>query len=108
MDDEIFNKIKESLDDYIPLIPETVIDHFSEKAGIEYIDKDVKKLVSLLAQKFITDVSISSFQWHKVHQKGIQKDKKFAKEKKITFTLNDLQMALEEKGIDVNRPFYYM
>ncbi|KAM0674214.1 Transcription initiation factor TFIID subunit 10 [Gurleya vavrai] len=65
-------------------------------------------MISLIAQKFVTDVSISAFQWHKVQQKGIQKDKRFAKEKKITFTMGDLQMALEEKGIDTSRPYYFL
>ncbi|KAM0687745.1 Transcription initiation factor TFIID subunit 10 [Conglomerata obtusa] len=108
MDNETFNKVKENLDDYVPLIPEVVIDHFAEKAGVQHLDKDVKKVISLIAQKFVTDVSVSSFQWHKIHQKGVQKDKRFAKEKKITFNMNDLQMALEEKGIDIGRPHYFM
>jgi transcription initiation factor TFIID subunit 10 len=108
MDDESFNKIKENIEEFTPLIPEEVIDHFMVKAGVDHTDPNVKKLVSLISQKFITDVAISSFQYHKIFQKAAQKDKRFPREKKPTFQMCDLEKALEEMGIDISRPYYFM
>lgn len=97
-----------NINDFTPLIPDIVLDHLLERSGIDCADKETKKAISLLAQKFITDVAISSFQFHKIHQKAAQKDKRFPKEKKLTLHMNDLEKALEEYGIDVSRPSYFM
>ncbi|ELQ75002.1 Transcription initiation factor TFIID, subunit TAF10 [Trachipleistophora hominis] len=97
-----------NLDDFTPLIPDIVLDHLLERSGVDCADKETKKAISLLAQKFITDVATSSFQFHKIHQKAAQKDKRFPKEKKLTLHMNDLEKALEEYGIDVSRPSYFM
>lgn len=106
-EEDAFSKLKSNLDDYLPLIPEVVIDHLLEKAGVVCADDNVKKLISLVSQKFISDVAVTSFQYHKIFQKAAQKDKRFAKEKKVTFTVQDLEKALKEQGIDIGRPYYY-
>lgn len=108
MKEEEFNEFKRNLEDYTPLLPDAVMDYFMEKAGVSASDPSVKKLVSLLAHKFATDIAVSSFQYHKINQKAAQKDKRFAKEKKLTFQLADLEKALEEVGINISRPHYYM
>ncbi|KAM0671743.1 subunit of transcription initiation factor TFIID [Ordospora colligata] len=108
MKEDEFNELKHNLENYIPLLPESVIDHYMEKAGVVTSDPNMKKLVSLLAHKFITDVAISSRQYHKINQKAAQKDKRFANEKKTTFQLADLESALEEVGINISRPHYYI
>ncbi|CAD25993.2 similarity to TRANSCRIPTION INITIATION FACTOR TFIID 30kDa SUBUNIT [Encephalitozoon cuniculi GB-M1] len=108
MKEEEFNELKQNLDSYTPLLPESVTDYFMEKAGVVTSDQSVKKLVSLLAHKFVTDIAVSSFQYHRINQKAAQKDKRFAKEKKPTFQLVDLEKALEEVGISISRPHYYM
>lgn len=106
-EEDTFAKLKAQLENYLPLIPESVIDHLLEKAGVVCADENVKKLIALVAQKFTSDVAISSFQYHKIFQKAAQKDKRFSKEKKLTFTVQDLEKALEEQGINIGRPFYY-
>lgn len=108
MREDEFNEFKQNLNEYTPLLPESVMEHFMEKAGVASSDPSIKKLVSLLAHKFVTDVAVSSFQYHKINQKAAQKDKRFAKEKKPTFQLVDLEKALEEIGINISRPYYYM
>lgn len=107
MNDEI-NKLEEELENFNPLIPDVVIDYLIEKNGVDINDPKVKKLISLLAQKFIVDVSTSAFQFHKINQKAAQKDKRLSREKKITLQMADLELALEEVGIDVRRPPYFM
>ncbi|EPR79980.1 Transcription initiation TFIID 10 [Spraguea lophii 42_110] len=107
-DNNEIEKIKEEIPKFSHLIPEEVIDYFLEKAGVDTADPDVKKTIALLGQKFLTDVAESSFQFHKLNQKATQKDKRFAKEKRPTLQMVDLEKALEEQGIDISRPHIYM
>ena len=101
------NELKSKLDNYTPLLPDSVIDYFLEKNGINTKNENVKKLISLMAHKFLTDVALNAFQFHKIHLKARLKDKRFAKEKKITLQVVDLEKALEEMGINISRPYYY-
>lgn len=108
MDEKEFNEFKEKLDSYTPLIPDVVLDYYMEKCGITSKDNDVKKAISLMSHKFLTDVAVGAFQYHKIHLKAAQKDKRFAREKKTTLHITDLQKALEDMGIDISRPYYYI
>lgn len=96
------------LQEFDPLIPDIVLNHILELNGIDCADIETKKTIAAMAQKFISDVAISSFQFHKIHQKSALKDKRFPKEKKITLNVEDLQKALEEYGIDISRPSYFI
>lgn len=91
-----------------PLIPDLVLDYLLETNGIDCADTETKKIIAVIAQKFIADISASAFQYHKIHQKAIVKDKRFAREKKATLTVADLQKALNEYGIDISRPSYFI
>lgn len=97
-----------NLENFKPLIPDLVLDHLLESNGIDFADTETRKTIAALAQKFVADVSASAFQFHKIHQKAAMKDKRFAKEKKITLNTEDLQKALEEYGIDISRPSYFI
>lgn len=105
--DPKFKTFKQNFENYTPLIPEPIIDHILEKSGVEHADKNIKKYLSLVAHKFIADISTSAFQYHKLYQKAALKDKRFAKEKRLTFTMQDLEKAMEEHGINIGRPSYY-
>lgn len=107
MDEDMFNKFKEELESFKPLLPDAVTEHLMHKAGLECSDPNVKKYVSLIGQKFITDVAASAMQYHKIYQKAALKDKRMPREKKVTLQMCDLEKALEEYGIDIGRPFYY-
>jgi transcription initiation factor TFIID subunit 10 len=108
MKEEEFNDFKKKLEDYLPIIPDSVMEFYMQKAGITSSDKNVKKVVSLLSHKFISDVVSTSLQYHKIHQKAAQKDKRFTREKKVTLQVNDLEKALDDVGINISRPNYYM
>lgn len=97
-----------NLDKFKPLIPDIVLDQLLESNGVECSDTETKKAIAALAQKFISDVATSAYQYHKIHQKAALKDKRFAKEKKVTLNMEDLQKALEEYGIDISRPSYFI
>ena len=79
-----------------------------EKAGIETLDENVKKMISLMSHKFLTDVAVGAFQYHKIFTKAAQKDKRFGKEKKTTLQIQDLEKSLKDMGIDIKRPSYYL
>ncbi|EIJ88616.1 hypothetical protein NEQG_01306 [Nematocida parisii ERTm3] len=82
MDDSTFNKINEGLDSFIPLIPDVVLDHCFTKAGLATDDPKIKKLVSLIAQKLITDVATCAYQYHKIAKRASLKEKKTPKREK--------------------------
>ncbi|KAG0416879.1 Transcription initiation factor TFIID subunit 10 [Dictyocoela roeselum] len=106
--DEKIEELKKELETFTSIIPDTVIDYFLEKSGSEISDPQAKKMIALLAQKFMTDVATSAFQYHKINQKAALKDKRFPREKKPTLQMADLELALEEVGIDIKRPPYFM
>lgn len=108
MEDREFNELKEKLDSYVPSIPESIMDYYLEKSGIVSMDKNVKKTISAIIHKFLTDVSVGAFQYHKIHNKSAQKDRRFLKEKQVTLGIQDLEKALYDMGIDVSKPSYYM
>ncbi|OAG31746.1 transcription initiation factor TFIID subunit 1 [Nematocida displodere] len=108
MDDSTFNRINEGLDSFSPLIPEVVLDFCFTKAGLSSDDPKLKKLVSLVAQKLITDVATSAYQYHKIAQRASLKEKKAPKEKKLTLTLTDVENALKEAGVSIARPAYFL
>lgn len=107
MEDQEFNEIKEKLQNYASAIPDPVIEHYMEKCGITTMDPDVKKTISLLTHKFLTDISVGAFQYHKMYNKAAQKDKKFGKEKRITLQVQDLEKTFNDMGIDISKPSYY-
>lgn len=108
MEDQEFNELKQKLASYTPMIPNSVIESYLEKCGIESLDDNVKKTISLMSHKFLTDVAVGAFQYHKIFSKAAQKDKRFGREKKTTLQLQDLEKALKDMGIDVKRPSFYL
>lgn len=107
MEDNTFNRINEGLDSFVPLIPEAVLDFCFTKAGLSSDDPKLKKLVSLVTQKLITDVATCAYQYHKIAQRASLKEKKVPKEKKLTLTLLDVENALKEIDINTSRPSYF-
>lgn len=107
MDDSAFNRINEGLDSFIPLIPDAVLDYCFTKAGLSTEDQKIKKLVSLITQKLITDVATCAYQYHKIAKRASLKEKKAPKEKKLTLTLSDVENSLKEYGISIARPAYF-
>lgn len=108
MNDDECNELKQKLASYTPMIPNSVIESYLEKAGIETLDENVKKMISLMSHKFLTDVAVGAFQYHKIFTKAAQKDKRFGKEKKTTLQIQDLEKSLKDMGIDIKRPSYYL
>ncbi|KAF8325930.1 transcription initiation factor IID TAF10 subunit [Amanita rubescens] len=104
------------LDDYEPLIPNEVTDYFLQRVGFECDDARLKRLLSLAAQKFVSDIAADAYQHARIRTNassgrarapmtglGSVKDKT-----RTTLTMDDLSSALAEYGINARKPEFYM
>jgi len=96
------------LEDYPATIPDSVTAYYLNNAGFEATDPRIVRLVSLAAQKFISDVANDALQHCKMRVSS-QAAKKQARDKQqLTLTMEDLTPALAEYGINVTKPQYYV
>ena len=64
------------------------------------------RLISLAAQKFVSDVVTDALQHAKMRGSG-QSSKKSGKDKRYTLTIENLAPALSEYGIHIKKPYYF-
>jgi len=96
------------LEDYPATIPDSVTAYYLNSAGFEATDPRIVRLVSVAAQKFISDVANDALQHCKMRMSS-QAAKKQARDKQqLTLTMEDLTPALAEYGINVTKPQYYV
>ncbi|GFU90944.1 transcription initiation factor TFIID subunit 10 [Trichonephila clavipes] len=105
------NKTKQSLsefvsqlDNYTSTIPDPVAAHYMRSAGFSSNDPKIIKLISIAAQKFLSDIASDSLEQCKM--KNAEQTKKTTKDKKYVLTMEDLTTSLEEYGISVKKPPY--
>jgi len=105
------------LDEYEPLIPNEVTDYYLQRVGFESDDVRLKRLISLAAQKFVSDIASDAYQHARIRTNaasgrrinqplgglGSAKDKT-----RTTLTMDDLSSALAEYGINSRKPEYYV
>ncbi|KAF9447712.1 transcription initiation factor IID, TAF10 subunit [Macrolepiota fuliginosa MF-IS2] len=106
------------LDDYEPLIPNEVTDYYLQRVGFECEDVRLKRLLSLAAQKFVSDIAADAYQHARIRTNAAggraRVNQPFAgaghvKDKtRTTLTMEDLSAALAEYGINSRKPEYYM
>ena len=94
------------LEDYTPTIPDSVTAHYLATAGLETTDPRILRLVSLAAQKFVSDVASDALTNCKMRQASATTTAKKGKEKKYVMTTEDLYLALGQ-GVNVRKPPYY-
>jgi len=96
------------LEDYTPTIPDAVTGYYLNRAGFEASDPRVIRLISLAAQKFISDIAIDALQHCKMKGTASGSSRnKTKQDKKYTLTMEDLAPALSEYGINVKKPHYF-
>ena len=96
------------LEDYTPTIPDTVVKYYLATAGFDSADPRVLRLISLAAQKFVSDVANDALQHCKMRNAGQQmKAKGKDKDRKYVMTMEDLGQALGNKGVEVKKPPYF-
>ncbi|XP_041713954.1 transcription initiation factor TFIID subunit 10 isoform X2 [Coregonus clupeaformis] len=96
------------LEDYTPTIPDAVTGYYLNRAGFEASDPRIIRLVSLAAQKFISDIANDALQHCKMKGTASGSSRNKTKhDKKYTLTMEDLSPALSEYGINVKKPHYF-
>ncbi|EIW79262.1 transcription initiation factor IID TAF10 subunit [Coniophora puteana RWD-64-598 SS2] len=104
------------LDDYEPLIPNEVTDYYLQRVGFECEDVRLKRLVSLAAQKFVSDIAADAYQHARIRTnaaggrtRGPLTGPSSVKDKtRTTLTMEDLSAALGEYGINSRKPEFYL
>ncbi|KAF9644980.1 transcription initiation factor IID TAF10 subunit [Thelephora ganbajun] len=105
------------LDDYEPLIPSEVTDYYLQRVGFECEDVRLKRLLSLAAQKFVSDIAADAYQHARIRTNatggrarsnqalgpGTSRDKT-----RTTLTMDDLSAALSDYGINARKPEFYL
>ncbi|KAJ7583410.1 transcription initiation factor IID, TAF10 subunit [Mycena floridula] len=99
------------LDDYEPL----VTDYYLQRVGFECEDVRLKRLLSLAAQKFVSDIAADAYQHARIRTNamgGRARTHQFGPASKdrtrTTLTMDDLSSALGEYGINARKPDYYL
>ncbi|CAK9295417.1 unnamed protein product [Gordionus sp. m RMFG-2023] len=100
------------LNDYTPLIPDAVSTYFLQKSGFEIDDIRLIRLISLAAQKFVTDLANDALQHNKMRLSnltltGNNKHSSLSPLGKYTLTTDDLASAASEYGIHIKKPPYF-
>ncbi|WVR08912.1 hypothetical protein IAU60_005971 [Kwoniella sp. DSM 27419] len=98
------------LDGYKPLIPEEVTEYYLQRAGFECSDPRLKRLLSLSAQKFVSDLSRDAFHFAKLRTNGVAAGRgrpaAGVDRNRVVLTMEDLSLALAEHGVNVKKPDY--
>ncbi|EMD39072.1 hypothetical protein CERSUDRAFT_112774 [Gelatoporia subvermispora B] len=105
------------LDDYEPLIPNEVTDYYLQRVGFECEDVRLKRLLSLAAQKFVSDIAADAYQHARIRANaagGRSRSNQttgpasIRDKTKTTLMMEDLSAALAEYGITSRKPEFYM
>ncbi|XP_018355819.1 PREDICTED: transcription initiation factor TFIID subunit 10-like isoform X2 [Trachymyrmex septentrionalis] len=95
------------LEDYTPTVPDAITEHYLHTAGFNAIDPRIVRLVSLAAQKFISEIANDALQHCKTRGAN-QNTKTKGKDRRYTLTMEDLTPAVAEYGIIVKKPHYFV
>ncbi|XP_043914485.1 transcription initiation factor TFIID subunit 10 [Protopterus annectens] len=96
------------LEEYTPTIPDAVTGYYLNRAGFEASDPRIIRLISLAAQKFISDIANDALQHCKMKGTASGSSRNKSKDKKYILTMEDLASALSEYGINVKKPHYFV
>ncbi|EME26670.1 Transcription initiation factor TFIID subunit 10 [Galdieria sulphuraria] len=100
-------KLLESLENYQPAFPDALVRYYLAKSGFQTDDIRAERLVALAAQKFVADVANDALNHVKLRQQSQATSKK-SKENEVILTVEDLSKALEEYGVHLKKPPYYV
>ena len=87
----------------------SVTGHYLASAGFDTSDPRILRLVSLAAQKFVSDVAGEALQHARLRggAAGGAASRKGSKERNVVMTTEDLSSALGEQGVVVKKPPYF-
>jgi len=113
------------LDEYEPLVPNEVTDYYLQRVGFECEDMRMKRLLSLAAQKFVSDIASDAYQHARIRTNAqpASRGRQPAGDKAATtigasgplkdrtktiLTMEDLSAALTEYGINARKPDFFL
>ncbi|XP_023176944.1 transcription initiation factor TFIID subunit 10 [Drosophila hydei] len=104
------------LEDYTPTVPDALTMRILNSSGFGSVDPRIVRIISVSAQKFISDIANDALQHCKTRTTNIQhssghsssKDKKNPKDRKYTLAMEDLVPALADHGITMRKPQYFV
>lgn len=145
--DKTLEELLGLLDDpyFTPIIPDAVTDYYLAKNGLATADVQVKRLLALATQKFVSDIATDAYEYSRIRSNtaihasnnpqtrarallmatvanakgdanlgddGEQDPSASAalsnqNKEKVCLTMEDLSSALDEYGLNVNRPQFY-
>ncbi|ODQ52022.1 transcription initiation factor IID, TAF10 subunit [Saitoella complicata NRRL Y-17804] len=105
------------MDTYAPIIPDAVTNHYLSQAGFSTPDPRLSRLLALATQKFVSDLATSAYQHSRIRTSGVsnvgegavgvQGGGRRGKERKSVLTMEDLQGAVAEWGVNLKRGEFY-
>jgi len=105
---EVVEELLERVEHYNSVIPDSVTDSILQGVGIDNQTPEVTRLISLAAQKFISDISYEALQHCKMRGGGKeQKSKSSGRDRKYTMSTEDVVVALSDQGLTVKKPPYF-
>lgn len=104
-DPEQLGKFIDSLQDYVPTVPDELTQHYLRKSGIQCTDIRLVRLFSLAAHRFIAGVTTDTLQLQK--QDKSAHPKQGSQNKGHVLRSEQLGQALQEYGLNLQRPPYY-
>lgn len=105
---EVVEDLLERVEDYNSVIPDSVTNSILKGAGVDNQTSEVTRLISLAAQKFISDISYEALQHCKMRGGGKeQKSKSSGRDRKYAMSSEDVVVALSDQGLTVKKPPYF-
>jgi len=105
---EVVEDLLERVEDYSSVIPDSVTNSILQGVGVDHQTPEVTRLISLAAQKFISDISYEALQHCKMRGGGKeQKSKSSGRDRKYAMSAEDVVVALSDQGLTVKKPPYF-
>jgi len=97
----------ERLEGYTPTVSDATVQAILAQTGLKTQDPQVTRLISVAAQKFISDIAYDALQHCKMRGGGKEQKKVSGRDKKFALATEDVAVALSDQGITVKKPQYY-
>lgn len=110
LDPEEVEKFIGSLSEYQPALPDELVRYHLSRAGFQTDDVRIVRLVALAAQKFVADVAndaVASSRLRAAPTGGSTRSKAAARDSKVSLTVDDLERALRDYGVNLRKPPYF-
>lgn len=102
-----------AMDEFSPIIPDAVTDHYLAKAGFKTTDHRIKRLLALATQKFIGDIASDAYQFSRIRAQHSSTSGTVGRGRpgpgsgRVVLTMDSLSGVLGDYGVNTERPDFY-